>query len=175
MKNTMKPSIKTCNGRVDIMKPIGPDISNLFAMYDKIPANQCSTFRDPTAGLWNDTSLSLTFFSEKNIQILQNGIRAGVYERSNGQYVIGPQDCDSLKIVMRSVFLQNAANQNRNITGQVNELNKMVLDYCINQVFNEAQGYMKYLKDVSTLAVPISHPVQASQFDRKDFKLKPWF
>ena len=167
--------MKTCNGRVPVMKNICPDISNLFAMYDKIPANQCSTFQEPTLGLWNETSLSLTFFSEKNIQILQNGIRAGVYERSNGQYVIGQQDCDSLKIIMRSVFLQHAANQNRNISGQVAELNKIVLDYCIQQVFNEAQGYMKYLYDVSTLVVPIAHPVQASQFDRKDFKLKAWF
>jgi hypothetical protein len=89
------------NGRVDMN---GPSTKNLFAMYDKIPAHQCSTFRDPTEGLWTDTQLSDIFFSKQNIQLLQNGIRAGVYERSNGQYVIGPQDCDSLKIIMRSVF-----------------------------------------------------------------------
>ena len=167
--------MKSCNGRVDVIKKCNPDISSLFALYDKIPANQCTTFREPTLGLWDETLLSNAFFSEKNIQILQNGIRAGVYERSNGKYVIGPQDCDSLKIIMRSVFLQHSANQNRNVAGQVHELNKIVLDYAIHQVFSEAQGYMKYLHDVSSLAVPIAHPVQATQFDRKDFKLKPWF
>ena len=167
--------MKSSNGRVNIINRQQPDICNLFAMYDKIPANQCSTLREPTLGLWNETQLSNIFFSHKNIQIIQNGIRAGVYERSNGQYVVGPQDCDSLKIIMRSVFLQHAANQPNNIKGQIQELNKMVLDYCIYQVYGEAQGYMKYLHDVSTLAVPIAHPVQASQFDRKDFKLKPWF
>ena len=166
---------QSCNGRVDIMKSCTPDISSLFALYDKIPANQCTTFREPTLGLWNETTLSTSFFSEKNIQILQNGIRAGVYERSNGQYVIGQQDCDSLKIIMRSVFLQHAANQNRNIAGQVDQLNKIVLDYAIHQVFSEAQGYLKYLYDASTLVVPIANPIQATQFDRKDFKLKPWF
>lgn len=162
------------NGRVDIINK-QPDLCNLFAMYDKIPANQCSTFREPTLGLWNETELSRTYFSEKNIQIIQNGIRVGVYERSNGQYVIGPQDCDSLKIIMRSVFLQHAANQERKIMEQVHQLNLIVLDYCIHQVYSEAQGYMKYLRDVSTLAVPLSNPIQASQFDRKDFKLKAWF
>jgi hypothetical protein len=165
---------KSSNGRVDIINK-EPDLCNLFAMYDKIPANQCTTFREPTLGLWNETQLSKAFFSEKNIQIIQNGIRAGVYKSSNGQYVIAPQDCDSLKIIMRSVFLQHAANQPQNIAGQIEELNKIVLDYCIYNVYNEAKGYMKYLFDASTLVVPIAHPVQASQFDRKDFKLKPWF
>jgi len=103
---------KVNNGRVDIKSP---NTSTLFQMYDKIPANQCVTFRNPTEGLWTSDSLSNAFFSQQNIQIIQNGIRAGVYHRSNGQYVIGPQDCDSLKIVMRSVFLQYSANQPNNI------------------------------------------------------------
>ena len=94
-------------------------------MYDKIPANQCVTFRNATEGLWTSDSLSNAFFSEQNIRIIQNGIRAGVYHRSNGQYTIGPQDCDSLKIVMRSVFLQNSANQPDNITQQITQLNKI--------------------------------------------------
>lgn len=167
--------MKSSNGRVDIITKEGPDLCNLFAMYDKIPANQCTTFREPTLGVWNETQLSSAFFSESNIRIIQNGIRAGVYKSSNGQYTIGEQDCDSLKIIMRSIYLQHAANQENNIVGQIYELNKMVLDYCIHQVYSEAQAYVKYLRDVSTLAVPLAHPVQASQFDRKDFKLKPWF
>ena len=116
---------KVNNGRVDIKTP---NTSDLFQMYDKIPANQCATFRNPTEGLWTENNLSNAFFSLQNIQIIQNGIRAGVYQRSNGQYLIGPQDCDSLKIIMRSVFLQHAANQPNNIPQQVYELNKMVLN-----------------------------------------------
>jgi hypothetical protein len=159
------------NGRVDIKTP---STSTLFQMYDKIPANQCVTFRNPTEGLWTSNSLSDAFFSQQNIQIIQNGIRAGIYHKSNGQYVIAPQDCDSLKIVMRSVFLQHSANQVNNITQQIAELNKIVLDYCIQQVYSEAQGYMKYIDDVSTLVVPIAHPVMASQNDRQ-LELKSWF
>ena len=162
---------KVNNGRVDIKSP---NTSTLFQMYDKIPANQCVTFRNPTEGLWTSDSLSNAFFSQQNIQIIQNGIRAGVYHRSNGQYVIGPQDCDSLKIVMRSVFLQNSANQPNNITQQIAQLNKIVLEYCIQQVYSEAQGYMKYINDASTLVVPISHPVMASENDRQ-LELKSWF
>ena len=162
---------KVNNGRVDIKSP---NTSALFQMYDKIPANQCVTFRNATEGLWTSNSLSQAFFSQQNIQIIQNGIRAGVYHKSNGQYVIGPQDCDSLKIIMRSVFLQHAANQPNNINQQIAELNKIVLNYCIQQVYSEAQGYMKYIDDVSTLVVPIAPPVMANNTDRQ-LELKPWF
>ena len=162
---------KTTNGRIDIKTP---NTSTLFKMYDKIPANQCVTFRNATEGLWSSTPLSQAFFSQQNIQIIQNGIRAGVYNRSNGQYVIGPQDCDSLKIVMRSVFLQYSANQPNNYQQQISQLNKIVLEYCIQQVYSEAQGYMKYVDDASTLVVPLSHPVMTRNNDRQ-LELKPWF
>jgi len=162
---------KVNNGRVDIKSP---NTSALFQMYDKIPANQCATFRNATEGLWTETELSLAFFSKQNIQILQNGIRSGVYQKSNGQYLIGPQDCDSLKIIMRSVYLQYAANQPYNISQQINDLNKIVLNYCIQQVYSEAQSYMKYINDVSTLVVPIAPPVMASNTDR-NLEFKTWF
>jgi len=162
---------KVNNGRIDIKTP---NTTELFKMYDKIPANQCATFRNATDGLWSSTPLSHAFFSQQNIQILQNGIRSGVYNISNGQYVIGDQDCDSLKIIMRSVFLQYAANQPDNFQNQITQLNKIVLDYCIQQVYSEAQGYMKYINDVSTLVVPLAHPVMASDNDRQ-LEFKGWF
>lgn len=162
---------KVNNGRINIKSP---NTSALFQMYDKIPANQCVTYRNATEGLWDSTPLSYAFFSRENIQIIQNGIRAGVYQRSNGQYTIGTQDCDSLKIIMRSVFLQYSANQPNNIAHQIAELNKIVLNYCIQQVYSEAQGYMKFVDDVSSLVVPIAHPVQASDTDRT-IEFKSWF
>jgi hypothetical protein len=167
---------KTSNGRIDIInKTKSPDLSNLFAMYDKIPANQCVTFREPTLGQWDETQLSKAYFSKENIQIIQNGIRSGVYHKSNKQYIVGPQDCDALKIIMRSVFLQHSANQPNNIPQQIQELNKIVLDYCIFHVYSEAQSYMKYLHDVSTLAVPLSTPIVENQKDKNNYLMPKWF
>jgi len=164
------------NGRIDIIsKTQSPDICNLFALYDKIPANQFVTLREPTLGQWDETLLSKTFFSKENIQIIQNGIRAGVYKKSNGQYIVGQQDCDSLKIIMRSIFLQHAANQPTHISSQVEELNKIVLDYCIFHVYSEAQGYKKYLYDASTLVVPLSTPIVETQKDKNNYKMPNWF
>lgn len=169
-------SYQSSNGRVNIInKTQSPDISNLFAIYDKIPANQCVTYREPTIGQWDETPLSKAYFSTQNINIIQNGIRAGVYHKSNKQYVVAPQDCESLKIVMRSVFLQHATNQPLNIAGQIQALNQIVLDYCIFHVYSEAQGYMKYLHDVSTLAVPMSNPIIESQRDKNNYVMPKWF
>ena len=169
-------STKSSNGRVDIInKTQAPDLSNLFAMYDKIPANQCATFREPTLGQWDETDLSKAYFSTENIQIIQNGIRSGVYKKSNQQYVVAPQDCDSLKIIMRSVFLQHSANQTNNISQQISELNKIVLDYCVFHVYSEAQGYMKYLHDVSTLAVPLATPIVETYKDKNNYLMPKWF
>jgi hypothetical protein len=143
-------------------------------MSDQIPINQCSSFRDAMIGNWYDTKLSIAFFSAQNIKIIQNGIRAGVHHMSNGQYVIGEQNCDELKIVMRSIFLQNSKNLATGIPEQINALNKIVLDYSVKQVYGEAQGYMIYKKDVSTLVVPIAHPVLSYTND-KQLELKKWF
>jgi hypothetical protein len=89
--------------------------------------------------------------------------------------VVAPQDCDSLKIIMRSVFLQHSANQTDNISQQISELNKIVLDYCVFNVYSEAQSYMKYLHDVSTLAVPLATPIVETYKDKNNYLMPNWF
>lgn len=163
---------KQNNGRVNIMSP---DTNALFAMKDRIRAGGENTdFRNAMTGNWYDTNLSDAFFSAQNIQAIQNGLRAGVYQRSNGQYLICEQKTDELKIVMRSVFLQYSRNEASNIPGQIASLNKLVLDYAIGQVYGEAEGYMKYRHDASTMYDPIARPVMSSVND-KQLVLKKWF
>ena len=162
------------NGRINLV-PTAPNIQNLFAMYDKIPANQSVNFRESTNGIWTETQLSATFFSHENMQIIQNGIRKGVYERSKGEFLIAPQDINSLKVIMRSVFLQNSENKNTNIPGQINKLNKVVLEYCIEQVYGEALGYMNYLRDVSSAPEPMAPPIMDYTESRRTHKMNPWF
>jgi hypothetical protein len=140
------------NGRVDILGPIGPQ----FNLADKIPLKHCASYRDALTGSWTDTLLSTLFFSKENIQILQNAIKRGVYDRSNKQFIIGGQNCDELKTIMRSIYLVNSANLPYDIKYQISALNDRVVDYAIKQVYSEAISYIKYKYDVSTLRVPIS-------------------
>ena len=161
------------NGRVNIIQP---DTSVVFKMQDRIPVgvNDFDYRGDAVKGNWYRTLLSDTFFSFHNVQILQNGIRAGVYKMSRGQYVIGQQSEDELRIVMRSIFLQYSQNLPTNIKEQIAKLNNYVLDYAIGQVYGEAQGYMKYKYDVSHMYEPIARPVLSKAND-KQLELKPWF
>ena len=95
-------------------------------------------------------------------------MRAGVYEKSNKEIVIPPQNIDNLKIIMRSMYLTyvNHTNKPNEITAEIERLNNYVLDYAIKSVYNEAQGYLKYIRDVSTLVEPIKLPQQTD----RDFK-----
>jgi hypothetical protein len=159
------------NGRVDLLSP---NTSTLFAMTDRIAVDKCTSFRDAMNGTWTNTMLSDLFFSSANIRIIQNALKGGVYKLSNGQYIIGDQNGDELKIIMRSIFLQNSKNQPDNLTQQIEALNKLVLEYAIPQVYGEAKAYMKYQLDASTLVVPMERPVLSKTND-KQLEFKGWF
>lgn len=160
------------NGRVIIDTP---DLNTLFNMKEKVSVSvPASDYRDAMKGNWYNTVLSDAFFSKENIQILQNGIRRGVYEASNKQYIIGNQSETELKTVMRSIFLQHSKNQKKNIKQQIVELNNLVLEYSIKQAYGEAKSYIKYTKDASSMYEPIPHPVMSTSND-KQLVFNGWF
>jgi hypothetical protein len=160
------------NGRIDIL---GPTVEQQFAMYDKIPnSSACSSFRDAMTGNWENTALSDAFFSTGNMEIVQNGLRNGVYAMSKSTYLIGPQDCDNLKMIMRSVFLQSSMNLATDIPGQIAALNKIVIEMFVPKLYNEARSYIQYKRDASTMYKPIDRPIYSAEND-KTLELKPWF
>ena len=155
------------------MNLIQPDIKELFKMYDKIPVNQITTVRNPI-NTWSNTPLSNLFFSKENIVIIQNGIRAGVYNMSNGKYLIDNQDNEQLLLIMKGMFLEYSKNIPTDITQQIDILNNKVITYCTNQVYQEAKGYLTYLKDSSSLIKPLDYP--SMPYTRtKELELKPFF
>ena len=101
--------MNNANGRVNILEPV---TSNVFNLYDRVPVDQKATsFRNALTGNFESNQLSQAFFCAKNINMLQNGLIAGVYKNSNGRFQIKYQDEDTLKIIMRSIYLQHSANQ----------------------------------------------------------------
>ena len=156
------------NGRVNILNNTP---NSVFNLYDKIPVEQnITSYRNALTGNLEDNMLSKVFFSKGNIIILQNKIIQGVFNSSKGRFKIGYQDEDTLKIIMRSTYLQNAANNPQNITEQVEALNQIVTDYCVPQICSEAQAYINYKNDVSNLAVPIQRPVSTYNNNSLEFK-----
>ena len=142
------------NGRLDIESP---SPSAQFALFDRIPiSSQCTSFTDAMTGNWNDTPMSLAFFSDKNMQIIQNGIRAGVYNQSGG------------------IYLESAMNQPTNITEQIESLNTLVCNWCIPRLISEARAYLNYKRDVSNMYTLIPPPT-LSTMKGKTLELNPWF
>ena len=159
------------NGRVDIL---GTNVMDRFQLHDRIPVSSGDTYyRNAMTGNWQNSLLTKTFFSADNMQILQNGIKAGVYHKSNGRFQIADQDSDVLKMIMRSTFLQSSKNLPTNISEQITQLNNLVLGYAVPQVLGEAIGYVKYKNDASMMYTPMQRP--ASTYHSNILELKPWF
>jgi len=166
-------NLSNFNGRVNIIEE--PDPNAFFKMQERIAVrNKATDYREAVAGNWEDNPLSRLYFSAENIQILQNGIRAGVYKMSGQKFVVAPANPDTLKIIMRSIYLQYAEHYPTNITQQIERLNKLVLDYAVPSTYNEAVGYVKYTEDQSTLVQPMNYPAKHDR-NYKQLELNPWF
>lgn len=162
------------NGRVNTLE-INENPNARFEMYEKIAVkNKATEYRQPLSNEFENNSLAQAFFSKENVQMVQNGLRAGVYKMSGEkQLVVAPQNIDVLKTIMRHMFVQYAQFHPTNIPGQIETLNTAVWEYAVPSVYAEAMGYLKYLQDSSSLVVPIELP---KQVDRcfKSLKPSPW-
>lgn len=160
------------NGRINIAQP--PNRELAFKMAEKIELkNKAVDYRDALHGTLEHNPLEAAFFAAHNMQSIQDSIKSAILKLSNSRYIMPNQNVNQLKIVMRSTYLQYAEHLPTDIAGQVERLNKLVLDYVVPKLYNEAIGYEKYLRDQSTLVVPLPLPLQHNR-DYKQLELKPW-
>ena len=159
------------NGRVNIM---GPNVSTKFSMMDKIPLTTNTDYSNVLTGTFERTTLSDAYFSKNNIQIIQNALRKGVFDKSNKKILVDQQPEDQIVSVMRSIFYQHSNNLQDNIPQQIQNLNEYVIDFCVKEVYNEAVAYLKYKEDCSKMHVPMSRPLYSNKTD-KTLEQKPYF
>ena len=109
MINTSKHilDMEKYNGRINLMDL--SDHNTRFKMFEKIAIKNKSTeYRYPVTGILEDNMLEKVYFSSGNIQIIQNGLRAGVYDMSKDKkIVLPPQNIDNLKIISCKKFKAN--------------------------------------------------------------------
>ncbi len=115
------------------------------------------------------------YFSKKNFQALQNGIRYMVYKKSNGRHIIGEQSNNELAVIMQTMYLRHGQDQIYNILEQVRSLNAKVLEYAVPEILKELDMYEKYLKDQSTLPVPLDRSPNVSSKGEKVLEFKGFF
>jgi hypothetical protein len=113
-------------------------------------------------GIQETSTLNQLFFSKKNMDIIQNMIRYTVYEKSEKKFVIDRQSEVELEIVMRSIYLQHSPNLPNKIKEQIQYLNKLVSDWCSEQIIPEVSQYFGYMKEIEYMPVPIDLPLNLS-------------
>jgi Family of unknown function (DUF5761) len=157
------------NGRVDLMSPV-PSLQ--IPAYQQRSVRNDNFFNEATVGQVQTNELSKMYFSEDNIDALQHGIRYRVYVETNGQYVIGRQSDQELKIIMRSVYFQYAKNQKGDVLGQVRELNAKVLEWTVPEVLSNVKQYDAYRRDASSLPLPMDRPPLMTSKGTKQLEIK---
>jgi len=153
------------NGRVNLVELPPPEVQ--FQLFEKVAIkNKATDYRGSLGNEWETNMLSQVFFCAENMQIIQNGIRAGVYEMSNQKITVPPQNPDTIHTIMKSIYMQYGRHGTSNIREEVARLNDKVLEYSVPNTFNAAVAQLKYIRDASTLVSPIERPIQVD----RDFK-----
>lgn len=122
-------------------------------------------------GIHSKNLLNQVFFSESNLQKIQNLIRYNVYKLSNNEFKIGEQDYTQIQIVMRSVYLQYGRNLNTDISGQIQQLNNIVADELAPKIVSNIKQYVKYLKDIAEPYKLIERPQNMSNAGLKSLRI----
>ena len=58
---------------------------------------------------------------------------------------------------------------------QIEELNSMILEYCIPNILSEVEQYLSYKQNVSSLPQPMERPQSLSSAGSKTLELKNFF
>ena len=157
--------LNTFNGRINIMDNYDSKIITKEAILTEDSANSMSRNLEHSL-------LSRKFFSSDNINIIHKKIIIGVYEKSNKKYSISKQNERELLIIMRSYYLQYGKNLDTNIQKQVDVLNKLVIDWAIEEIIKNIDQYIIYKQTASTLPIPMEHSQLPSQKGLKTLEIK---
>jgi hypothetical protein len=159
-------------GRLTLNAENATEVSRLPGFRYETTASSTAT-TDGIRGNWEPNTLNQTFFSPANFQILQNKIRHDIYIKT--QKVIDPVSSDDLFMIMRAIYLQYGRNLPYKIREQIEELNQYVTEYCVPKIIAEVEMYDTYLKDISSLPVPMIHPMNQSSAGTKSLPFKSYF
>ena len=162
------------NGRVNLSSQTGtPDSLNKLQGFQHPTQTEVNFSGDMLRGNWEHTALSDAFFSRTNAQRIQKAITSEVYRRSGPKkFKIDDQDVDELKMIMRGMYLQYAKNNPFNIDGQIQDLNKLVIEWAAPRIISEIEQYQCYLNDISHLPIPLEKPLSMSSAGTKSLPFR---
>lgn len=109
------------------------------------------------------------FFSARNIDVLQNRLRATIQKQTG--YAIGRQSETDLVVIMRRVYVEHASNLVDGVEAEVRRLDDIVLRTVVPMVASGVAGYLAYLRDASRMPEPLPRGVQTSVKGTKTYEM----
>ena len=148
--------------------------NNQFLLSDKFRnKEEITSYSDSMKGLWYNTILSEAYFSADNIKYIQDKIRYNVFNKTDK--VIDQQSIDTLKNIMRSIFLKFSKNRKENIKQQITDLDNIVINYCVTEIIGSLESYLIYMKDISNIPTPIGLPNNTGVKGERPLELKRFY
>lgn len=135
------------------------------------PTKENDFAKSAIKGIHTKNLLNQVYFSESNVEKIQNLIRYNVYKLSNKEFKIGKQDKTQIQIVMRSVYLQYGRNLNDDISKQIKQLNNIVADELAPKIISNIKQYVKYLKDIAEPYQIMDRPKNMSSAGLKSLRI----
>lgn len=163
------------NGRVSFEDSPSASGSSSVPGFTYSTSVSSSAGADAIKGNLQITPLNSAFFSPSNVEIIQNKIRYDVFIKSGNKHIIDKQSTDDLLIVMRSMYYQYGKNLPDHIKEQVEELNQIVSNWCVPKILAEIDMYYQYRKDITTMPVPLAHPILLNSAGTRSLPFKPFF
>tara|TARA_B100001059_G_C17833245_1_gene586126 strand:- start:2396 stop:2956 length:561 start_codon:yes stop_codon:yes gene_type:complete len=161
----------------DIKEKPDSDIYDKLIKYNSGPNTKSLRDCDTQAslkGILDETLLSNTFFSVGNVQNIQDMIRYYFYKEKGK--IISEQSNNELLIIMRSIYLKysnSGANTSEEIKYEIRELNKIVTEFSLKQIYINYDNYNKYLDDYESLPIPLDLPkIPDRNTNSGDFSLR---
>jgi hypothetical protein len=135
-----------------------------------------STFQQQaTIRIHTATPVNQAFFSESNINHLQDEIRYRVWEKSGRKHVIDRQREDDLKTIMRAYYLQYSQNIPGREREELNDLNERVLTYCVDDILGSINMYVYNRNQLGNYPEQISRPINPHIVGTKSAEFKSFF
>ena len=134
-----------------------------------------TTRQDMIGHMHKATPLNEVFFSDANINTIQDSIREQVHLMSGGKYTIDRQSDEQVKIVMRSYYLMDGQNNPLQVAEELASLNSRVVGYCASKIYSEVDFHTFYLKDLQEFAAPIANPTNVGVYGTRTGELKSFF
>jgi hypothetical protein len=110
-----------------------------------------------------------TFFSQMNIDYINNMIMKTVYNNSCEKYIIRKQKSAHLFQVMESIWEDHAQHMLTGQKEQIRILDKLVIDFCVDTIIEEIKTRTLYLRDKFAPPVTLPDPINDSTAGTKSY------